>query len=69
VLENSGRNIGALVAGEGGSQILTGVASGANQPIVQVAANGIARFGSGTVNLTLDSAGRLVGTVTNIVFP
>lgn len=69
VLANSGRSVGAVVAGEGGSKILTGVVSGPNQPIVRVAADGAAKFGSATVALEVDTSGKVTAKVTNIRLP
>jgi len=68
VTQASGRSVGAVV-NQGGAKILTGVVLGAGQPIVSVGANGVARFGSATVNIGVGPGGKVVTTVSNIVIP
>jgi hypothetical protein len=46
------QEIGGQVAGPAGSIYILGVRAGANQPIVHITAEGLARFGHGTVSLT-----------------
>lgn len=51
-----------------GAKVLVGVMPGTAAPIVHVAETGVATFGEATVNFGWDAAGRLVTTVTNMVF-
>lgn len=68
VVTVSGRKVGAVLDVDG-AKVLTGVRSGAGQPIVHISANGTARFGHADTTLTLDAAGELVGAISNLVLP
>jgi RHS repeat-associated protein len=61
-VETSGRHVGAVVQ-YGNSLVLTGVAPGSGQPVVHVAANGVAHMGRATVQFGPNAT----ATVSNVV--
>ncbi len=69
VTEESGRRVGPIVQLADGAKVLTSVVPGAGRPIVHVAADGTAKFGSATLEIVFDAAGNFSMSVTNIVLP
>ncbi len=69
VTEGSGRQIGGIVDLAGGAKGVIGVVQGANQPVVHIAANGWTTFARGTVSFALDSSGKVVTRITDLVLP
>lgn len=67
VTKASGRNFGGVVEVDG-ARVIPGVMPGRG-PIVHVAADGVATFGTADVAFSIDAAGNVVTTVTNIVLP
>jgi len=69
VTEGSGRNIGGVVHVGGGGKVITSVRQGPGQPIIHVAEGGQTTFGSADLAFSVDEAGELVTTVTNLKLP
>jgi hypothetical protein len=66
VIEGSGRAVGGVVEVGSGARVMTSVAQGAG-PIVYIAADGTATFGTANVAFSTGRVGELVTTVTNII--
>jgi len=68
VLQNDARGHGGIIRAANGARIILPVQQGPNQPIVHVAADGVAQMGSATVRFIVEGS-RLVPQVTDIMVP
>ena len=68
VLTNTGRGDGGLFAAGQGAQIILPRLGGPNAPIVQVGADGVAKFGTAAVRFSFEG-GKIVGSASNIRIP
>jgi hypothetical protein len=69
ITQSTGRDIGPLFNAAGGAKIITPARGGTGVPIIQVAANGIARLESASVDFAIDATGKSTAIVKGIVLP